>query len=484
MAAVGPGESGETTGIWAISILGGAARKLRDDAGRASVAPDDSQIVYIGGRSESEIWVMGGDGENPRKLLQGAPGNRFLQVQWSPDGKRIATLRSHTERDRSEAIIETAPLTGGISSTILSAPGLRSFCWSSDGRIIYSKEEPPPNDRDTNLWELRVEPSGVKSSGSPRPITSWAGLSLSDLSVSLDGKHLVFVNAGFQTDIYVAALEGKSGLGSPQRFTLAGRNNIPSAWTPDGRALFFYSDRNGNRNIFWQGLHERNAQDFFWGPGEQTEPRLSPDASWVLYWDHVGKGDRTSEPMRLLRVPISGGAPELVVQASRGATVRCGHEHSMCVLGELDRANGELVFTALDPRQGRKGELVRLATDLAGSPAWDLSPDGSTVAIVNFDDRKNSVRLVVLDTGSSHSIAVGRSERLSGITWSAEGSGWFVTSSSLLGARVFLVTLNGAVSELWTTRSTLGAPLASPDGKNLAFTISTYNSNAWVIQNF
>jgi len=481
---VGPGESGDSTGIWAISILGGAPRKLRDDAGRASVSPDDSQIAYIAGRSESEIWVMGRGGENPRKLLQGPPGNRFLQVQWSPDGKRIATLRSYTERDESQTIIETAPLTGGTSGTILSAPGLRSFCWCSDGRIVYSKEEPPPNDRDTNLWELQVESSGVKSSGSPRPITSWAGLSLSDLSVSRDSKHLAFVNAGLQTDIYVAALEGNSGLGSPQRFTLVGRNNTPSAWTPDGRALFFDSDRNGNRTIFRQSLQGRNAQDFFWGPGEQTEPRLSPDASWVLYWDHVGKGDWASEPMRLLRVPISGGAPELVVQAGPGAAVRCGHRDSMCILGELDRANGELVFTALDPRQGRKGELVRLATDLAASPSWDLSPDGSTVAIVNLDDHRNSIRLVVLDTGSSHSIAVGPSEHLSGITWSADGSGWFATSSSLLGARIFLVTLNGTVSELWTTRSSLRTPLASPDGKNLAFTISTYNSNAWVIKSF
>jgi hypothetical protein len=28
------------------------------------------------------------------------------------------------------------------------------------------------------------------------------------------------------------------------------------------------------------------------------------------------------------------------------------------------------------------------------------------------------------------------------------------------------------------------APLASPDGKNLAFATSTYNSNAWIIEKF
>lgn len=427
---------------------------------------------------------MGADGENPKKLLQGAPGDRFLQLQWSPDGKRIAVLNSHTQGDESKEILEAVPVSGGNASTILSLPGLRSFCWSSDGRIIYSLDETPSDDKDTNLWEVRVDSTGVKTSAEPQRITTWAGLSLSDLSVSADGTHLAFVNAGFQTDIYVAPLAGKGGLGEPRRFTLMGRNNIPSAWTQDGHALFFSSDRNGSPNIFWQGLQARNAQDFLWGPGEQTEPRLSPDGSWILYWDYVEKVGKTSAPMRLLRVPASGGAPELVVEASRGATVRCAHAHPTCVLGEVNKASSELVFTALDLRQGRKGELVRFATDLAGTPAWDLSPDGSTLAIVNLDQSKDHIRVVGLENKSSRQIALGRSERLSGITWSADGRGWFITSSSLLGAKLFFVSLNGQASELWTSTSTLGEPLSSPDGKNLAFTVSSYNSNAWLIQNF
>jgi eukaryotic-like serine/threonine-protein kinase len=144
LAAVGPGESGETTGLWIVSILGGSPRRLRDDAGRASVSPDGAHIAYIGGRSLSEIWVMGANGESPRKLLQAARGDRFLQVQWAPDGGRIAYLRSHTDNDRSETAIETLPVAGGLSSTLFAAPALRSFCWSSDRRIIYTMQEPPP----------------------------------------------------------------------------------------------------------------------------------------------------------------------------------------------------------------------------------------------------------------------------------------------------------------------------------------------------
>lgn len=489
MAAVGPGESGETTGIWAISILGGAPRKLREDAGRASVSPDGAHTAYINGRSQSEIWVMAANGESPRKLLQGAPGDHFLQLQWSPDGGQIAYLKSRHDSSKAETgipetVIELLPLTGGLSSTILAGPAVHSFCWSSDGRIIYSVQEPPPNDNDMNLWELRLDPSHSQPKEAPRRITNWAGLSLLDLSISADGKHLVFVNSGLQRDIHMAGLDGRGGLEAPRRFTLQGRNNLPSAWTADGQALFLYSDRNGSWDIFRQRILERNAQDFVLGPGEQTEPRLSPDASWILYWDYSDRGSAGSQPLRLLRVSISGGAPAPVLEASRGAAVRCVLKHSPCVLSELDKVNGELVFTAFNPMQGRMKELVRLAADPEGSPTWDLSPDGSTVGIVDLDERKDQIRLVELENGSARSIAVGPTERLSGISWSADGKGWFVTSSSLRGAAILHVGLDGTTSKLWTTNSNLVAPLASPDGKNLAFATSTYNSNAWIIEKF
>ena len=142
------------------------------------------------------------------------------------------------------------------------------------------------------------------------------------------------------------------------------------------------------------------------------------------------------------------------------------------------------MFTSLNPLRGRMNEMLRLAADLEASPAWDLSPDGSTVAIVDVDERKDRIRLVALENGSARSIAVGQSEGLSGISWSADGRGWFVTSSSLRGSAVLKVRLDGTIAELWKSSTTLEAPLASPDGKDLAFSSSTYNSNAWVIENF
>lgn len=447
------------------------------------MSPAGSHIAYIGSRSQSEIWVMGTDGESPRKLLQAAPGDHFLQVQWSPNGQRIAYIKSHTDNVEPKTSIETVPLTGGVGARVLEIPGLGGFCWSADERIIYSVAEPPPNQNDMNLWEVPVDRSGVKPAGPPRRITNWVGLSLLDLSLSQDGKRLIFVKAGFERDLYVAELRRKDALGPPRRLTMEGRNDLPSAWTPDGQRLFFYSDRTGNWDIFRQGLQERRAQDFVLGPGEQIEPRLSPDATWVLYWDYVKAGIEKSALMQLTRVPISGGAHETVLQAARGASERCAPRQPLCILSEPDPPNGELVFSSFDPKRGRIAELIRLAADPSGSPAWDLSPDGSTLAIVDLDEHKDQIRLVDVNSGSSRSLSIDPSAKLTGISWSADGSGWFVTNSSAREAAILHVSFNGVVSKLWTTSTLVGTPLASPDGRHLAFTVSAYNSNAWIIEN-
>ena len=58
---------------WLISMLSGPPRLLRDSADPGPPSPDGSRIVYLAGvraiDGASEIWVMGAQGENPRKVL-------------------------------------------------------------------------------------------------------------------------------------------------------------------------------------------------------------------------------------------------------------------------------------------------------------------------------------------------------------------------------------------------------------------------------
>src|SRR4029077_20853484 len=65
--------SSQDTSVWMVSVLGGAARKLRDKAVAYSVSPDGSLISFGTNKSkigEREIWLMGSSGEEAKKLYE------------------------------------------------------------------------------------------------------------------------------------------------------------------------------------------------------------------------------------------------------------------------------------------------------------------------------------------------------------------------------------------------------------------------------
>lgn len=481
--AVGPDPSGTSTAIWVISILGNSPRKIRDDAGRAAVSPDGNRIAFIAGRREAELWLMGADGQDSHRLKAGLEGERFLQLQWSPEGRRVALLKLQSENSVEKAVIESLDPETGASQTILADPKLRSFCWLPDGRIVFSKEESGPGS-DTNLWFLPVEESTGKPSGEPRRITSWAGFSFSDLSVTADGKRLVFVKAGAQSDVYVGALLNPRQFVRIERLTLDERNDWPGAWLPDGSTLLFASDRNGGWDLFKQSRNKSVAEDFLVGPDEQSDPRLGPDRTSVLYWDYKKQEGGTPRGLRLMRVSLEGGAPQVVLEAGWGAQHRCAAgAAASCVVSEPSQDRSQLIFSGFDPTGGAKHELLRVPLDPSSTPVWDLSPDGSRLAML-VDAHKSTIHVAELRSGTSRDVKLDTAASLSGLTWSADAGGWFVTGLAERRGVVLYVQSSGKVTELWSGLSSVAAPVLSPDGKSLTFAVSTQNSNAWMLEGF
>src|SRR6266705_205249 len=311
-------ESGEdakdnVSSIWSISILGGAPRRLREDAGGASASPDGSRIAFTSGNGE-EIWLMGANGEEPQPIVAGAEGDSFQWPLWFADGQRVAYARGHSVAGELAFTIESHGVKTGQATTIFSDPRFTSGCLLTDGRMIYSVSEPRPKQNDANLWEIRIDARTGQAASHPRRITNWAGFTLSDLSVAADGRRLAFLKGSSQADVYVGELE-KNGarLKMPRRLTPDDRNDFPTAWTPDSRAVLFFSDRNGKWDIFKQALDKRTADSIVEGTQNYVLPRVSADGASIFY--HASLKSELfswSEPANLMRVPISGGPPQLV----------------------------------------------------------------------------------------------------------------------------------------------------------------------------
>lgn len=494
--AVGPGDHEQRkSSLWLVSILGGAPRRLRGDAVRASVSPDDSLVVYM---SRDGIWLADADGGNPREFISKKDWEEIGSPRWSPDGKRVVYRRLAPTGDGMVQTIESRALDENTSIVLVreeNPPRLKEgLIWMRDflmleDRLIYSRVEPAPRSRDENLWEIAVVLDTGRPAGEPRRLTDWVDFTPWDLSASADGSQLALLNNESQADVYVGELgDGGRSLEGTRRLTLDDRDDVPACWTPDGRVVIA-SNRYGNLDLLAQGLDRREPRDLVRGAGDQAWAVPTPDGEALLYWESEEGRTGPNVPQRLLRVPVGGGPTELVLETQGRAQVHCATAPGgPCVLIEDRIADGVSIISRLDPVAGKTEELWRFDRNPGLNPIASLSPDGGRFAVVGHTKEQRSIRLRDAFTGEilreiEMEGMLGAS--LVGVAWRPDGDGFYVISDFPRGMAMLHVDLRGKPQVLFEDPTGfLLLAIPSPDGRYLAFGKVTVSSNAWMIEQF
>jgi serine/threonine protein kinase/Tol biopolymer transport system component len=471
----------EGNAVWSTSVFGGAPRKLRTHASSPTASPDGSSIAFMNG-SAHEIWVMGANGENPRKIL-GSESDTYSAVAWSPASQRLAYARS-TSAGRLVGV-ETVSMDGAPPNVVFSEPKERvmgiSLLWLRDGRIIFPLYGASD---DIVNQAIVVDPQTGKPSGKPAEITTWGKQSF-PISASRDGLRLVVLKGNSRQDVYVGELkQGGARMDSPTRLTMSESNDFSSAWTSDSKAVIFESNRTGRNQIFRQTLREDTAQPLIQGPDDEDNAKMSPDGAWILYrsWPHAPEG---SAPItvRIMRMPVSGGAPEQVLEFADGkssAFVCSSGPAGSCVLKGLEK--GRTVFYLLDPVHGEGKELAAINGEMSEVSGWCVSPDGSRIAI----ESTGEVRILDLLKHSERTLAIPHEWTIWDITWTADGNAFFLAAGSMSGYFIAKLDLDGKTHVLLNRgrNQFLSNLVSSPDGRRLAFSQATFDLNAWLLENF
>jgi Tol biopolymer transport system component len=382
-------------------------------------------------------------------------------------------------------------LKGGPPKEILpiaDAKRLNEFLWLPDGRLIYAMWETIRDEGTCNYWALRIDPRSGEPVGKPQRITNWAGFCVSGTSVTSDGKRLVFGEWRGHTSVYVADIQARgTRITAPTRLTLDDTYNEPVGWAGDGRTVIFFSSRNGKNEVFKQSLGQPTAERLIAAEGNEFSDEaacLNPEGSSVLYSVRSKKQDRPAQATLML-APIEGGAPQFVLTANLDSQgPRCAKSPALlCAIAERRADRKQLVFTAFDPLKGEGRELAKLTTDAAADYRWDLSPDGTHIAILK--NRENRIQVLSLNGGPPKQIPVKGWNILTRVFWTADGKGLFVGSLNQRGSVLLSVDLQGNARVLWEQTGgggTYGVP--SPDGRHLAMMGWTVNSNMWMLENF
>lgn len=469
--------------LWKLAIVGGQPQQLQNDTGRATISPDGTQIAYLIGEPAHEIRIMGPEGEGSRQLLE-IEDNAIWELAWSPDSQWLLYGVGLREGQR----IEVVNIASGETKTVLrdnrlfqNWRGSLPFHWSADGRLIYARQDLPPSNNFSNLWQTRINIETAEISGESSQITRLTGYNFADLSMTADGDRLAFLLEENQQDVYVGELESNNTrLESIRQLTFDQRNDASAGWTADSTEVLFYSNRGVNPSLFRKKVHGGDATVISRTGELLISAEMSPDERWILYWQ-----DRDGIP-NLMRVPADGGAPELVFESSVQADFHCPRSAGAaadCILGERGD-NNQYTFRRFDPVYGLGEEIVSIE-DRPPFVNWDLSPDGRLVAVVH---NNGPARVIDLETGTEREISRDGWTLGEFVSWTASGRGLIMDANpSAILFRKGLVYVPLDSDEIYVLRHEPNQwhvqPKVSPDGRQLAFSLMIFSGNAWMIEN-
>ena len=156
-------------------------------------------------------------------------------------------------------------------------------------------------------------------------------------------------------------------------------------------------------------------------------PRLTPDGLSVLYLTSA-ISDGHSENVRLMRVPLSGGASQLVLEERGIANYQCASLPStLCIYGQMEPKSEYYRFFTFDPAGAKGTELVAAKMkkeDADGPNCWGLSPDGKYLVTSKSQNpdkyRVPEVRILNLAENTERFIPVPEAGLIMGMDWAAD----------------------------------------------------------------
>jgi Tol biopolymer transport system component/C-terminal processing protease CtpA/Prc len=487
-----------------------------------AIAPDRSEIVFASG---GDIWtapIGGGDA----RLLVSHPANES-QPQFSPDGKTLAFVSDRT----GGGDIYLLTLTSGDLRRLTFDDGNEQLDgWSRDGQWIYftsSAREIAGGD----IYRVKV------SGGMPMPVSADRFTNEFAAAPSPDGQSIAFSARGNgpgqwwrnghshldESEIWIEKGLSTNGY---EKIVDAGSKNFWPMWTPDGKSIYFMSDRSGSENIWMKPVGSGQPRQITaFKSGRVLFPDISADGKTIVFERNFGVwsldvGSGKAAEVKIRRSGASTGpvsehmtltntfsdlalSPDgrKVVFVVRGeifaASARDGGTasrvtHSLAREGQIEWAPDSKRIAYMSERDDVQHLFLydfttstetQLTNDAKGDDAPRFSPDGKMLMFVR-DDKS----LVVMDIASKQERVVATgfiSAQTRNLAWSAD-SKWiaYLGLSTKSFRNAYIVPAAGGESRPVTAipNANTNTLSWSPDGAFLVFNTSQRTEDTEVVR--
>jgi Tol biopolymer transport system component len=337
-------------------------------------APDGDSIVFRSEREGGGLFVMGRTGESVRRLTQ-----RGFQPAWFPDGSQIVFA--------SEAPLTVEGRSGNVSELwVVAARG-------GEPRLLYAGDAMQPS----------VSPRG-------RRIAFWG--------LPREGNSKQFSSAN--RDIWTIGADG----GNPVRVTTEEAIDWNPVWSPDGRWLYFLSNRSGSMNLWRTAIDETSG-----APIGAPQPLTLP--------------------------------AEYSRDFSLSADGRLAAYATVSVTSNVARVR-------FDPRTAIvQGQHEPLTSGTREFTSHDVSPDGKQIAVVTSSREQEDVYVMASD-GSGLRQLTNDTARDRWPRWSADGRTIYLYSDRGGSMALWSIDRDGSGLRQLTTSGNRFYPTPSPDGSKVA----------------
>jgi len=387
----------------------------------ASLSPDGKLVAFAGASGEgSDIFVQRIGGQNAINLTND-PGSHNTQPAFSPDGESIA-FRS--EKDGGGIFVMGAT---GESIRRLTSAGCNP-AWSPDARqIVYAMEcfvTPVSRSAVSELWVVPAAgdaPRRLYAGDAVQPRWSPHGQRIAFWAIPWE-------SGAAQRDIWTIPAAGGTAVAVTDDAAL----DWNPVWSPDGRWLYFSSDRGGTMNIWRVAIDEDSGRTL--GPPQEV-------TNGVSAWSHSMSLSADGRHMAYVSSVVSANVQKIGLDPKTAA-----------VAGEpvwVRRSPGLSETCTLSPDDGWLVCATR-------SPAESI-----TIMRTDGTDRRELV-------GGGHKNRIPR--------WSADGNEIFFYSDRSGSYDIWRIRPDGAGLTQVTDKG-LTYPSTAPDGRRLlAFDYDTHHS--------
>ena len=467
-------------GIWVMGATGESAHRITSFGTMPSWSPDGKRLVFGGEDFESpynvntrgELWTVAATGGAPQQIVM--TGKEWgYQPAWSPSGKRIAFFAvTDGQRD-----IKTVAVAGGAPVSVTNDAALDwTPTWSADGRFLYFASD---RGGAMGIWRIAIDDATGAVRGAPELIASGADAWYDLPHVSRDGRAILFRSKIESVNPAAATLDLPTGRVSNARLLQHRTGSLlPTDVSRDGEWLALMSPEEPGSDLWVMRTDGRDLRRITDDTPRDFYPRFTPDGRAVTFFSNrLGRYEG-------FRVGVDGSGLTPLTNFNSGVffTVFApdGKRLAMSgIFGGPRIADGpwpvtEARTTPLGPKtlNGRTVNLISWSADSRYVAGYLDLPSGDTRGHM------------VLEVATGVAKQLNDDSRGYPIEWlpDARHVVYFTSNGTLVRQNVVTMARDTIRGDLLYSPDDISTLSVAPDGRTLYFGAREVQANLWMVR--